>query len=227
MRLLFKCTHTVYTVHSKGIVMQWCFVCASCSCTEVPWAACSRLGLSYGGLVPFDGAENGPSMDFVLEAVSKLESLAESSEAHTQECVDAVKQLLCSGHPCEDRNETALGRPTCGSDCTELLTGRCQDTWAAFLSDVGQGSGAYKKHIEKCAERGSTQECVTLFSPSEPPTTAPVGGCTPTYTMQCMCVHSECLDPVLDKSGRSYSHTTMIASLSSRKLCSAVFYLYE
>lgn len=186
--------------------MQLCLCILSCSCSEVPWAVCSRLSLSHGQEVPFGGAESGPSMTAVHGAVDQLELLAELSEDHTLECLDAVKQLLCLSHfsPCEDGNQTAPVRPACGSGCTELFTGRCRDTWAVYLSNVDLASGAYKEHIEGCAEGRNDQGCATLLPPSEPSPTTPttpttaVGRWSPVLCSVCVLILS-----VLN-------HTTMI-----------------
>ena len=70
--------------------------------------------------MPVGGADSGPSLTTVVEAVAQLEL----PDAHPQECLDALKQLLCLSHfsPCEGGNKTAPGRPACGPDCRELFT---------------------------------------------------------------------------------------------------------
>jgi len=129
---------------------------------------CTAHRLSQGRVVSHGRAESGPSMTTVVEAVAKLAM----TDAHSQECMDALKQLLCLSHfsPCEGGNQTAPGRPACSPDCTELFTGRCQDLWEAYLNTVVEGSAAYKDHIEGCALDMNGQDCVLLFASSETPT---------------------------------------------------------
>ena len=129
---------------------------------------CTAHRLSQGRVVSHGRAESGPSMTTVVEAVAKLAM----TDAHSQECMDALKQLLCLSHfsPCEGGNQTAPGRPACSPDCTELFTGRCQDLWEAYLNTVAEGSAAYKDHIEGCALDMNGQDCVLLFASSETPT---------------------------------------------------------
>ena len=186
-------------VLSNVTPMQMCLcACAFfCSCSETPWRVCSVHNLSHGRVVPVGGADSGPSLTTVVEAVAQLEL----PDAHPQECLDALKQLLCLSHfsPCEGGNQTAPGRPACGPDCRELFTGRCQDTWEAYLSYVIQDSGAYKDHIERCAEEGNDHDCALLFTTSK----TPLGTATPSETLpttapgkyaivQCMC---QCVCP--------------------------------
>ena len=148
-------------------------VCMSflCSCRELPWGVCTADRLSQGQVVSHGRVESGPSMTAVVAAVAQLEM----TDAHPQECMDALKQLLCLSHfsPCEGGNQTAPGRRACSPDCTELFTGKCQDLWEAYLNTVVEGSAAYEDHIEGCALEMNGQDCVLLFASSETPTETP------------------------------------------------------
>lgn len=160
------------------------YTCISflCSCTEMPWSVCSSRGLSHGREVPVGGTEGAPLMTNVVEAMAKLEM----PDTHSEECLDALKQFLCLSHfsPCEGGNKTAPGRPACSQDCTELFTGKCQDTWEAYLSYVIQESGLYRDHIEGCAQEANSQDCAHLFLPSPTPTETTQSSATPTETTQ-------------------------------------------